>query len=137
MEAIAFDSEALYQKPHNYAVMMQVPEEELLAYANNNVEIQWKNILWQKLEKSFWAKNDGGSSRPPILDSISHILKVRVEHPCECKARRRIRGSVQSVVIHLNDQCNWSREAIADWLDLLHEQGVIDITLESPNQDKA
>jgi len=25
MEAISFDSEALYQKPHNYAVTMQVP----------------------------------------------------------------------------------------------------------------
>ena len=41
------------------------------------------------------------------------------------------------VIIHLNDSHYWSREKIADWLDEMHDKGIVDLTLTSPHSDRA
>ena len=30
--------------------------------------------------------------------------------------------TLEGVIAHLNDQCGWSRERIADWLDTLEDK---------------
>jgi len=37
-------------------------------------------------------------------------------------------GSIRSLVIHLNDTHKWTIPQIADWLDDLHENGVVDLS---------
>lgn len=45
-----------------------------------------------------------------------------VDLTVKCSVRNR---SLWSVIQHLNDTHNWTREAIADWVDELHEAGTI------------
>lgn len=35
--------------------------------------------------------------------------------------------TVRSTVINLNDEYEWSREQIADWLDKIHDEGMVDL----------
>lgn len=70
------------------------------------------------------------------FDYISNSLpamKSRVDHP-----QKHMRfltshkgcpdsSSLKHMVIHLNDVHKWTREQIADWMDELHDAGLIDI----------
>jgi hypothetical protein len=38
-------------------------------------------------------------------------------------------GSIENIIIHLNDHEKWSREQIADWLDTLPNQPVFELDL--------
>lgn len=42
------------------------------------------------------------------------------------------RSTVWRTVQHLNDRHRWTRESIADWLDELHDNGVVDIEFDVP-----
>lgn len=54
-------------------------------------------------------------------------LKDVVKYPCSCKIKMKDEFStLKTVIIHLNDHCQWTREEIADWLETLD----IDITLK-------
>lgn len=51
-------------------------------------------------------------------------MKRDVNHPCSCGYAP---APLWNVVIHLNDNHAWSREKIADWLDELHDAGIVNI----------
>lgn len=67
---------------------------------------------------------------------VSRIAKAmpgvnqKVEYPCLHKISG-YKSSLESVIIHLNDACHWSREQIAHWLDKLHDSGEINIEFGS------
>lgn len=49
-----------------------------------------------------------------LLPGLDEVVKCpQPGHPPTCK------GEVWKVVVHLNDSCGWTREAVADWLDTL------------------
>jgi hypothetical protein len=66
-------------------------------------------------------------------------VKEKVEYPCihgpsgrynEKGETIRVpftRREIFVIIQHLNDECNWSREKIADWLDELHDNGEVNI----------
>lgn len=58
-------------------------------------------------------------------------VKEKVRFPCNCHLLKDRLMTVKSVIIHLNDDCGWSRERIADWLDELHDSGIINIEFQS------
>lgn len=63
-------------------------------------------------------------------DLLRHVpgasgVKVLCPHP-GCRGTASLRASI----IGLNDTHGWSRERIADWLDSLHEQGIVDLTVQ-------
>lgn len=61
------------------------------------------------------------------LGTITRDLECRlpgyadlVSFPCDCPvAGTNFKCPVPRVIVHLNDRCGWTREAIADWLDTL------------------
>jgi hypothetical protein len=70
------------------------------------------------------------------------IMMVRVSCPTKdeeqnefyCGKGQDYLGTVYDVIQHLNDHHRWPRETlIADWLDKLHDEGIIDITIEIPD----
>lgn len=44
--------------------------------------------------------------------------------PCQCPIGAI---SLMDAIMHLNDHHEWSRERIADWLDELHDSGLVDL----------
>jgi hypothetical protein len=74
------------------------------------------------------------------------IHKVAVPCPEGCKrgtyggliGTKPLERTVYDMIQHLNDEHRWDRATkIADWLDKLHDEGIIDITITSPDPDKA
>lgn len=61
-------------------------------------------------------------------------FETEVETPCGCFSST---ATLDVVVMHLNDNCKWTRERIANWMDGLHEAGVVDLSVESPDPDRA
>ena len=58
------------------------------------------------------------SMKLPGVDSV-------VRYPCSCDDRPK-KDSLWAVIVHLNDgHEDWSRERIADWVDELHDAGII------------
>ena len=79
--------------------------------------------------------------RPEILNGLKDMLKIHVYYPCRCAnaivGGIEQRATLERMIIHLNDKEQWTREAIADWLDLLAADGTINIDIQSPQEDKA
>lgn len=82
----------------------------------------------------------GFPSTPPNPNHPSELAKqlpgieTRVSLPCpkDCDWHEKYGGksTIRLTVIHLNDYHAWSREKIADWLDLLQERDGIDLTFK-------
>lgn len=53
-------------------------------------------------------------------------------------SRRRCEeyGTLWSLIQHMNDLHRATRETIADWLDELHDSGVVNLTMTNPNPDR-
>lgn len=67
------------------------------------------------------------------FESMSALLpgyKQLVIHPIW-----RLPARLGSVIINLNDQCKWSRDQIADWLDTLHDSGTIDLSFADRTEE--
>lgn len=56
-----------------------------------------------------------------------------VDFPCQCWTSK---STLFNVIIHLNDQCKWSREKIADWIDRLHDDGKINAEFQPWNGEQ-
>jgi hypothetical protein len=96
--------------------------------ASNNyayLQSSFKDLLFDKGDKS--------------------IHRVALECPEGCEREtfvgdipRPLERTVYDMIQHLNDVHRWDRATkIADWLDKLHDEGIIDITITSPDPDKA
>lgn len=100
------------------------------AYANPAEEF--------KLNKnSYHASYHAGGVVGPVLNQENEVvkeltkyfgdcLKDVVKYPCNCNTKSEESSALKTVIIHLNDHCQWTREKIADWLETLD----IDITLK-------
>lgn len=88
-----------------------------------------------------WTITGGQASHAPLQSSVQKVLpsgeksiyEVSVDCPA-CSDHYTVYYAIQ----HLNDAHKWDRKTqIADWLDTLHDAGIIDITITSPDPDKA
>lgn len=95
---------------------------------------------WQPLGDGF---NEYDSIQ---MDQFSRRLPgayENVTYPCDCPAKHfdvktnsysdvpgPVQGKLRGAIIHMNDKHKWSREAIADWLDELHDSGQVDIVFK-------
>lgn len=66
---------------------------------------------------------------PPMGDPLSYVGKL-----LKCKGHEE--ADLMSMVIHLNDQHKWTREKIADWIDELHDSGIIDAEFHIEMEDE-
>ncbi len=83
-----------------------------------------KEIEWSFSEEHF------SKLSVEIMATALPGARVMVERPCGCAFSEQ--EMLFMVVIHLNDTHNdsfnltgWPREKIADWIDKLHDDGVI------------
>ncbi len=56
-------------------------------------------------------------------------IYTRVKIPCDCGWKYEV--SIKECVIHLNDTHHWDRNKVANWLDRLHDDGMIDIEFKT------
>lgn len=101
-----------------------VDKHELNALAANSFRHYVDRFL-ESLTKNmgsngFIDHNTSISDASLDLPGVSEI----VEHPCDCE-KRGFYDSVWMIVQHLNDQHDWPRDKIADWIDELHDSGII------------
>lgn len=99
------------------------------------VTINFPSALWQKaptlklwpfspfIGATYSVPDYGNSGR--LLSKALPALNVKVLSPCE----HTWPGSLESIIIHLNDTHQWAREQIADWLDTLD----LDLTFPVPD----
>lgn len=78
---------------------------------------------------------------PNILTTRTNcpMTKEEAECPCGCKQMfvcEHTHYSIWDLIQHLNDKHQWTREKIADWLDELHDTGIINLVLTNPNPDR-
>jgi len=96
--------------------------EDYAAAEARRIEIIEKQHIWIDIAKGFaWSS-------------------VVVTSPCDeelCPDNYTVdtKLTVMDCIFHLNDIEDWSRESIADWLDELHDQGIINIELEPWEED--
>lgn len=82
------------------------------------------NISEQIVEMPFTIYNttihnisiDSKANKLPAMDT-------RVDYPCDCNGGQQ---TVYRMVQHLNDYEKWTRDRIADWIDRMHDAGIID-----------
>jgi hypothetical protein len=87
----------------------------------------------------------GGKSHQPLQSDLKKILVTDdaksiylVAQECPVSGPKCSKQSVYAMIQHLNDTHHWDRATqIADWLDTLHDAGIIDITIKSNDPDKA
>lgn len=78
--------------------------------------------LTQKLKITVEPKEAHVSSMAEKLPGVGTM----VEYPCSCIiSQPSNKETLFYVIIHLNDSCGWTREQIADWVDKLHDDGII------------
>lgn len=59
-----------------------------------------------------------------------------VEYPCDCYPPFEHRSAtLWNIIQHLNDDDDWSREKIADWIDELHDKKIINAEFAPWNDD--
>lgn len=103
-----------------------------------------EHIVIQKLIKmvdknpghAIIIKNSINNSDSIIAKKARNLpaINERVYLPCQCKTG--VKQHLESVVIHLNDYHQWTREKIADWIDELHDNGVINAEFDPWIEDQ-
>lgn len=80
---------------------------------------------------------DNPNSTGAMFDTLDmDFFSSDVEYPCGCRwilstyIKEKTSQDLGSMIIHLNDGHRWSREKIADWLDELHDSGVVNLIVE-------
>ena len=84
----------------------------------------------------------------PCIYGCSKLLDIvpDMNTPVTCPATEEYQGvvsgcpystSVWYTIQHLNDQHQWTREKIADWIDDLQDNHGLNFTIESPNMDRS
>ena len=85
---------------------------------------------------------DANGSSSSMFDELDmDFLNSMVIYPCDCYGKLsdevvndipvpKISQDLGPMVMHLNDGHKWTRERIADWLDELHDSGVVNIIVE-------
>lgn len=66
------------------------------------------------------------------LPAIDAIVPYPCKNDCACGYVEKS-GSLREIIMHLNDLDKWSREAIADWIDELHDKGLINAEFQVPD----
>jgi hypothetical protein len=61
------------------------------------------------------------------LPGMEHVTTCPV---CEKDSLLPYNDTLYMLIQHINDLHNWSREEIADWLDNLHDDGIVDLSFE-------
>jgi len=87
------------------------------------------------------------------LNELSDLLpgmQTEVEYPCEClghffksedgeyiPAKKLQPDPLKAVIMHMNDahSKDWSDDRICEWLDDLHDNGVVDLSIEIPDKE--
>jgi hypothetical protein len=76
---------------------------------------------------------------PCMNQTVPHPPQILSKSICENINGEPLSDKLKSMVIHLNDTHRWTREQIADWIDELHDNGLINAEFEpwedSPVQD--
>jgi hypothetical protein len=81
---------------------------------------RWEQTPFSNIQEEFFDMSSAPefdtaalSKRLPGVDKI-------VKFPCKCTVpKHRFEDTLFQVIIHLNDDIKWSREAIADWIESL------------------
>lgn len=80
------------------------------------------------ISKLDWEPKESGPGA--VIDALGlPVLRQRVRYPCSC-INLSDYDDLADVIVHPNDVDKWSREQIADWLDELHDSGVVNIIVE-------
>jgi len=97
-----------------------------------------KNLLAAQKQAKYTQQYGAGSqSNADYADGIARLIPAIKTTEAECPAQLcTVYNYIWSVVQHINDTHRWNREAIADWLDTLHDSGVINLVLTNPNEDR-
>src|SRR5690606_12339199 len=73
-------------------------------------------------------ENQSAASTPSLKSrQLPAASKTFSESMCDCEAASHYNYTLRDKIIHWNDKHNFSRDAIADFLDELHDKGIIDI----------
>lgn len=92
-------------------------------------------------KKKNYSGNPGTVNGKPV-SSLAHLLpgvQANVKFPCDCwKLNPEKSQALENVIMHLNDyhtdtisgRSVWSREKIADWLDELHDSGIVNLEFQ-------
>jgi len=96
--------------------------------------IQWTAPVWLDYSNDNYVNYIGGSN-----SIVSELLSIcpglgKVQRPCpECKAAP---GYLTALIPHVNDAHQWSREKIAEWLDIIAlDDPTVDFTIQ-PKKEK-
>ena len=102
--------------------------------ANSTDTEFWKHYKAKLDKNKYYASWSEGGNDQSMFSELSHILpgvKEEVEYPCKnFEHHVGEKGQIRTIIIHMNDVHKWTREQIADWLDELHDSGVINIEFE-------
>lgn len=110
-------------------------QQHLYEVATYNMPYINKYFTKEEITLTLEKLNAAKKYSAPAVDTVSLSIlseklpgvKELVRYPCAHGKSSSTMSSVWSTVQHLNDIDKWTREEIADWLDMLHDSGQINI----------
>lgn len=102
---------------HNYS---KAKSNEYIDSVIASLPAKYVNDEFQKFWKSNLTFGDMVITGPSHYEMQIPGLQAQVKHPCTGNL-----DTLSSVIINLNDTQKWSREQIADWLETLDENPIL------------
>ena len=119
---------------------------ELSGIEANRIKYPMRFLIESQLkDKLYWLKANASGANPfslttkevapPVVSKLGiPDLNKQLLSPCNdlCKETNGVDyiRPLTKIIIHLNDRHRWSREKIADWLDEIHDKGLVDLTMK-------
>lgn len=108
--------------------------KQLMAYLHSSLTKEYHSVDGTPVEDSGFGFINGKSvdMLSYKLPAIDTIVPYPCKKDCACGYVEKS-GSLREIIMHLNDLDKWSREAIADWIDELHDKGLINAEFQVPD----
>lgn len=122
--------------PDNGGPMIKM--DELVKQYQGNWNIEYLKQMESQMIYGYSQSGSvsaGGSGGPGILGGLMSICPglVTVCRPCpECHTAQ---GALSSMIPHINDVHQWSREKIASWLDIISDDPDVDLTIQPKKKE--
>jgi hypothetical protein len=120
---------------NRYEIILGTPVDSVVGFFHNILNVNVKDAptnlheLITNLNRSFKAKLGTGQDEflrhPGLRQKVSCPTKVEEDINCPYyHPSQPSTDDLQTMIIHLNDNHRWTREAIAEWIDTLEDQPV-------------
>ena len=121
-------------------------EKKLLADAKKNTKEKAKELanalkVDPPMPKGYVEDKPKTKGLSQMADGLPGMT-VELNLPCDCPIPEDIKYPLKQIIMHINDEHapgeekkTWTSDELCDWLDMLHDTGVVNLEVEIPDKE--